>query len=330
MNFSSGRLVVALSLTSVVLCAPYAEAGTVSAGANDGTPTQLTELQFKPSVSMSVASTPADGIASAGWVVGSQNGGAVGVSATSSTSATSVALADSPTVEALEGSYPAPTGEGGQYIWADYSIANLHTNDIYIEFFAKMPSQYKGGCKFIKIFGVGSPRTNLSDTTIAADYTGVDYGAIRQIMFGDGSSLLNDGQNAINLDGTHPQLIGRSYGTATVGTPQMSDFPSTAWGTAWHHFRVHVKYNDGTTLKNEVPDGEYYLEIDGKVYVDATGLYNRNPVNGPISHIEFFGWAQKNPHPFQLWFANIRISTGGFMSQPLPDPPSEVSVRHPD
>jgi hypothetical protein len=326
MKFSSGGLMVTLSLASCVAWAPQAGADTGSAAANDGTPTMLTELQF-PSTLATTSASISDAIAATGWIIGSQRGGTVHLSATSSVSATSEALSDSANVEALEGAYPIPAGQGGQYMWADYSIKNLGTNDIYIEFLAKMPSEYKGGCKFIKIFGVGSSTTNLSDTTIPADYTGVDYGSLRQILFGDGSSRVSDGQNAIDLDGTNPNFIGRSYGTAVVQTPQMSDFPSSAWGTTWHHFRIHVKYNSGTTASNEVPDGEYYLEIDGKVYVNATGLFNRNPLNGPISYIEFFGWAQKNPHPFQLYFDDMRISTGGFMSQTLPDPPPNVSVN---
>jgi hypothetical protein len=98
----------------------------------------------------------------------------------------------------------------------------------------------------------------------------------------------------------------------------MSDFPSTAWGTGWHHFRMHIKFNSGTSSSNEVADGEYYLEIDGKVYVDATGFFNRNPQNGPIGYVGFFGWAQDDPQPFDVWYDNIVISTGGFASDPQP------------
>lgn len=327
MKFLPGSLVVTLLLAPLVLCAPRAKADDASAAASDGTPTLLTELQFSSTVPMTSAGISADQLGTDGWMVGSQRGGSVGVSATSPAAATSVSLSAGGNVAALEGSYPAPTGVGGQYVWASYSIAQLHTNDVYIEFLAKMPSEYKGGCKFLKVFGVGSPRTSLSDTTISTDYTGVDFGSIRQILFGDGTSPVSDGQNVIRLDGTNPSFAGRSYRTAEIDTPQMSAFPSSAWGTAWHHFRVHVKYNSGTTAANEVADGEYYLEIDGKVYVNATGLFNRNPVDGPISYIEFFGWAQKNPHPFELYFDDIRISTGGFMSQALPDPPPNVSVN---
>jgi hypothetical protein len=196
-------------------------------------------------------------------------------------------------VNALEGSYPLP-GAGGQFILANYNISSLQTEDIYIEFWAKMPGA-KGGCKFLKIFGNRPTSNNFANMTFFTNYNGGDYGSIYQVIFGDGSILPNDGQHGINLDGSKPQGIGRSYGTANVLTPQMSAFTSGDWGTDWHHFRVHVKFNSGTTSQNEVADGEIYLEIDGKVYVDATGLYNRNPANGPIHTVELFGWAQQDP-----------------------------------
>lgn len=320
-------LIAGLSIVSIVVSAPRVLAATASAADADGTPQLLTELQFtsatamtKPGVAASINSVV---MMPAGWTVGAKVGGSIGVQPTSSPEATAS------TVDALVGTYPDPPS-GGQYMWADYSVAALKTEDIYIEFWAKMPSQYKGGCKFLKIFGerttIAGAESN-ANTTIFTDYTGVDYGAVRQIGFGDGTTIRNDSENVIDLNGTNPKMIGRSYGTAVVKTPQMSDFPSSAWGTGWHHFRVHIRFNTGTTSQNEIPDGEYYLEIDGKVYVDATGLFNRNPVNGPINYVEFFGWAQKDPHPFQLWYDDIRISMGGFMSTPLPNPPSNIGVR---
>ncbi len=228
-------------------------------------------------------------------------------------------------MDALAGAYPQPAPNGGEYIWAQYNVASLNTKDIYIEFWAQMPG-LKEGCKFVKIFGQNLTQGSYADTTIATDYTGVDYGAIRQVSFGDGTTLANDSQNVINLNGSNPQWIGRSYGTAVVKTPQMSNFSSSDWGTGWHHFRIHVKFNDGTTAQNEVPNGEYYLEVDGTVYVDATGLYNRNPANGPMNYIGFFGWAQSDTGSFQLLYDDIRISTGGFTMQALPNPPTDVSA----
>jgi len=329
MKLLRGGLMAGLSLASLVNVSPGALAATVSAGDADGTPQLLTELQFNSATQIltstaatstttkTLVSIPSPSIDNPGWVIGAQNGGSIGVQATSGP-------AGSP-VYALEGSYPLP-GAGGEYLWADYSVANLNTEDVYIEFWAKMPGA-TGGCKFLKIFGDSTSSSGHARATFGTDYTGADSGGILQVTFGDGTELNNDGENVIKLNGSDPQFIGRSYGTAVVNTPQMTGFSSADWGTGWHHFLVHVKFNSGTTAQNEVPNGEFFLEIDGKVYLDATGLYNRNPANGPINYIELFGWAQKDPEPFEVWFDDVRISTGGFASQPLPTPPSGVVVK---
>lgn len=329
MKLLRAALLMGISLASLVIVSPDVLGATVSAGDPDGTPQLLTELQFNSATQMAIStaatsttpktlvSVPQSSIDNPGWVVGAQNGGSIGVQATQGPAGTSV--------YALEGSYPLP-GAGGQYLWADYSVASLNTEDIYIEFWAKM-SGTPGGCKFLKIFGDSTPSTGHARATFGTDYTGVDSGAILQVMFGDGTNLKNDGENVIKLNGTDPRFIGRSYGTAVVNTPQMAGFSSADWGAGWHHFLVHAKFNSGTTAQNEVPNGEFFLEIDGKVYVDATGLYNRNPANGPINYIELFGWAQNDPKPFQIWFDDVRISTGGFVSQALPNPPTGLGVE---
>lgn len=331
MKLLRGGLIAGVSLASLVIFSPCSLGATASAGAADGTPHLLTDLRFnsttpvvstikqtstttKTSTSLSTAQ-----ISAPGWAIGATNGGSVGVQATVGPAGT--------TVDALEGLYPGPPS-GGQYVWANYDVSALKTEDVYIEFWAKMPG-VKEGCKFVKVFGDrsaynGSP--SYANTTIGTDFSG-DFGSIQGMGFGDGTNLVNDVQNSIKLNGMYPQSIGRSYGEATVRTPQMSDFSSADWGTGWHHFRIHIKFNSGTTSQNAVPNGEVYLEIDGKVYIDATGLYNRNPADGPINRIGFFGWAQTEPQPFQLWYYDIRISTGGFISQPLPDPPTNVGVK---
>ena len=104
MNLLRGGLLAGLSLASVVLgSTPVLAATTPSAGAPDGTPQLLTELQFNSAAS-SVPNVP-------GWTFGAQNGGAISVVATPGPTGA--------TVDALEGSYPDPAPLGGQYIWAD-------------------------------------------------------------------------------------------------------------------------------------------------------------------------------------------------------------------
>jgi hypothetical protein len=316
MKFLRGGLMVGLSLASLVVLSPHARAATSAADA-DGPPVLLTEFKTASTEPMAITSAAVSTELSApGWSFFTGGGGSLGVQATS-------APDGSGTVYALEGSYPTPATSGGNYVGMNYDISASNTEDVYIEFWAKMPG-VKEGCKFLKIFGNRTNATGYANTTIYTDYTGAEYGAIRQIGFGDGTSTVNDSQRVISLSGVGSN-IGRSAGTAVVLTPQDTAFSD--WGTGWHHFLIHVKFNSGTTSQNEVANGEYYISIDGKVYVDATGLFNRNPVNGPINHIEFFGWAQTEPQPFQLWYYDIRISTGGFMSTPLPDPPAHPAVN---
>jgi hypothetical protein len=235
-----------------------------------------------------------------GWLFGAQLGGAVSVS-------TDTGNNYAGSFGSLKGSYPVATGD--VYVWGVYDISILATRDVYIDCWAKMPAA-KQGLKFIKIFGADTG--GVANTTFGLDYTGGDQGSMYQVSFGDGSSTYNDTQNAINFDSTSPEWVGRSYGTATVLTPQHQRWASANWGSGWHHFRVRAKFNSGTTAANEVADGAYYVEIDGVVYVDAQGVFNRHYSNGPIDRVELFGWAQNGNAPFEVWYDNVKITTGGF------------------
>jgi hypothetical protein len=250
-----------------------------------------------------------------GWIFGAQDGGTVSVSTDASKNLNGSA-------GSLKGTYPTPVGS--VYAWGTYSVASLNTYELYIEFWAKMPAA-KEGLKFLKVFGGDS--SGYANTTFALDYTGADYGSMYQVSFGDGSTAYNDTANVINFDGSYPQWIGRSFGTARVQTPMGRSFRSTDWGTAWHKFRIRVKYNSGTTSANQIADGAYYVEIDGNVYVNATGLYNRHYSNKPIDRVELFGWTQSGTRPFEIWYDDVRISSGGFASSgPEPMPPTDVSA----
>lgn len=310
MNLFRIKPTAALLAALVLGVSPYALAQT-SAEASDGPIASLTYLE----VGSSTLSSPP-----AGWTFGSQEGGA------DTLAQTPVPAATTGTTTSLKGSYPVAPISGGQYIWANYSVASLNTEDVYIEFWAMMPGAM-GGCKFLKIFGQRPTSTNYADMTMPTDYTGADPGGILGMYFGDGTSITNDSQNVLYFDGSELQWIGQSYGLAVLQTPQMAHFTSGSWGASWHHFRIHVKFNSGTTAQNQTNDGEIYVEIDGKVYVNATGLYNRNPANAPIDYIQFFGWAQNDGSAFSVYYDDIRVTTGGFEATQLPEPPGNVVVQ---
>lgn len=244
------------------------------------------------------------------WIIGAQNGGSVLISRDTAKNYAGSA-------GSLRGIYPA-SGSGEVYVWAAYNLSALATRDLYIEFDAKMPNA-KQGLKFVKIFGgqSGSPAPDFANTSFFLDNTG----SMVYVAFGDGSVTANDTANGVWFAGINDSEqayhgIGRSEGLATVLTPQNAIWPGSNWGTGWHHFKLHVKFNSGTTALNEINDGELYVEIDGVVYVKATGLFNRHYTNAPIERIEFFGWAQDGTSPFDLWYDNIRITTGGFYTIP--------------
>jgi len=248
-------------------------------------------------------------------VLGSQSGGSVSISTDTSQNYNNSA-------GSVRGNYPTPTG--GSYGWAVYYFSGQNINEVLIEFDAKMPNA-KQGLKFLKIFGGASSNTNYNNTTFSLDYAASPKGGINQIGFGDGVNTANDSQNVINLNGSYPEWIGRSYGNAIVNTPQGDGFPVSLWGTGWHNFKFYVKYNSGTTPSNEVADGAFYLEVDGKIYAHATGLFNRHYSNMPIDRIELFGWAQGGGSAFDIWYDNVKITTGtGIPQLVMPNSPTQL------
>lgn len=238
------------------------------------------------------------------WATGAQSGASIGVS-------TDTSKTYDGSNGSLKATYPASDDEGTVYAWSVIDASEFATRELYIEFWAKMPG-VKHGLKFLKIFGETGPSGEAANTTFGLDYTGVDMGSLYQVSFGDGTTAYNDTQNVINLDGSYPDWIGRSYGTASVSTPQNSAWASSNWGTDWHHFRFHVKFNSGTSAATEVADGEYYVEIDGVTYVDATGLLNRHYSNGPIERVELLGYSRGAAAPFEIWYDNVVVTTDGF------------------
>jgi hypothetical protein len=230
----------------------------------------------------------------------------------STTISTNAALNLNGSAGSFKGSFPAAEGV---HVYGGYYLPEP-TSDIYLDFWAKIPGAKKG-CKFIKIFGRnpndhGEGASNYANTTFAVERSNAD---ITQVSFGDGSGTQNDTAQVINLDGTNKSFAGRSYpGTALISTPQNRKWSGASdWGTSWHHFRMRAKFNDGTTALNEVANGAYYLEIDGVVYVNATGLFNRHYTNQPIERIVICDYADSNV-AFEVWYDDFRITTGGFAS----------------
>jgi len=217
--------------------------------------------------------------------------------------------------KSLRANYPLPTG--GVYAWGILNIAAEQTRDLWVRFRARLPSSAPQGLKFFKVFG-GS-ESGYANTTFGLDYTGVERGCMYNVSFGDGTFTENDTANILLFDGSQPELVGRAFGKPgySAVTPQKSFWSADEWGTQWHLFELHVKFNSGTSAETEVNDGEIFVRIDGKVYADAKGLFNRHPRNGPIERVEILGWAQSGTAPFEIWYDNVEIAVGGFGDSPV-------------
>lgn len=206
---------------------------------------------------------------------------------------------------ALKMTYPPTTGGDGGLLTFGPPPG---TSQIFISFKAKF-STTPHALKFCKAHGVDAGGDNRANCTFGLS----GGGAMTQVSFGDGTSIGNDTQNVINLNGSSKESVGRSFSLgAVVLTPQNAPWNQADWGTTWHTFRLMVKFNSGTTALNEVPDGKFYVEIDGIIYVDAYGLFNRHYSNGPINYISFGDAAQDNDYGFSIHYDDVRFSLEGW------------------
>ena len=207
-----------------------------------------------------------------------------------------------------KGVYAAGSSDTAVYTTVYRQPVTNHA-ELYIEFDARM-SLNNHGVKFIK--PVSKSGTGYANFTFGLDYTNVDNGSLSFISYGDGTTITNDTQNFIDLRSpTGGALIGRAP-SPKVNCP-VGPFASTDWSTAWHHFRIYFKYNEGTTAGNEVANGAFYLEIDGVLYADVGGIFNRHYSNTrAFDGIGLFGVTQNNPLGFTLEYDNVTVSTGGF------------------
>jgi hypothetical protein len=179
----------------------------------------------------------------------------------------------------------------------------LNQTEVFFEFDArKTPG---GGSKFVKVHGLHDGASNSANCTFNNDYE--EPGLFRRVIFGDGTTTDNDAQNFVDFanGGT---TNGRNSDTAILNCPNgVWTWPDENW----HNFKLHVKFNTGTTALNEVPDGEFHVYIDGQLYCSATNLYNRHYSNRPIEYCEFLSRAQ-NTTAFNLGMRKIKVSLDGW------------------
>jgi len=203
--------------------------------------------------------------------------------------------------------------EGDNYIYGGCDLGLDGVRQLYIQCYARM-ADVKHGLKFIKLFGLKPESTNYANATFAFDYTGIEFGCMYAVSFGDGTTEENDTQNVLFFDGTNPEYIGRSFGTAVLSTPQNAIWSADNWGTTKHKFQIMFRHNTGTTAEDELPNGAFEVRIDDVLYAKAENIFTRHPTNGYFQSVGLFGATQNNPEAFTFdIFEGLTISTDGWV-----------------
>lgn len=212
--------------------------------------------------------------------------------------------------------YPSHIGVGNVY--NELRIPCGGATDVYIQFDARFPQAARNNPKLCKYHGIESPTENYTNITIQPTNAGTFR--MYRVLFGDGTMFnkdpvsgtpeANDNSTAFNFLNDEPWLFGRNEGVATVVQHSLTDFIWT--DTNWHTFKIHVKLNSGTTALNEVNDGEFYVEIDGQVYLHVTDCYNKHYSNNGFEKISLGDWSE-NFGAYALDFRNVKGSLGGWL-----------------
>ncbi|MDC8456880.1 hypothetical protein [Marinobacter sp. DS40M6] len=206
--------------------------------------------------------------------------------------------------------YPITAGNSGNHVNISVPVP-YGIYELYIRGIFRMPGNM-GGCKFVKPQGIDNDPAGYANTTFG---TQNNTGLMAAVTYGDGTTTGNDVAQTIEFDGP-PHSLGRNT-EATILTPQNAAFGGAAgWGSDWHFMEFYILYNSGTTAQNETPNGKYLVRIDGDVYVDASGLFNRHYNNGPIDKVVMFNAAQNDNNPFTVDCKFFALSTGGFAPWP--------------
>lgn len=190
--------------------------------------------------------------------------------------------------------------------------------EVYIRFYAKVDcgsGACYGGSKFLKFFGANDSSGGYANSTLAINY---DFATLKEVSYGNGSSLQNDTGTAVFLYGG-----GWDSGVQTptaLGEINFSD-------KQWHCYEMYMKYSTGSNL-----DGAYKLWKDGKLWFEAQNLKNRNTANlRRFASIQLAGYSSQPQwrSPYILRYDEIVISDQyiGPLSSTIIKAPANLTIK---
>lgn len=176
--------------------------------------------------------------------------------------------------------------------WFGVNVGKFNRNAIFVRFYFRVDDP-SGGSKFLKLFGKKDEPVGCANTTLMINYFHSD---LYEISYGNGSGTANDTQTVIRYAGAHSD--------SDVQVP-VAEGPFDPRDGQWHCYEFYMKYNDDN-LRN----GEYKVWIDGKLYVHATNVKNRNIKNSnEFASVQLANYCNNNwAHTWHLWYDNVVIA----------------------
>lgn len=208
--------------------------------------------------------------------------------------------------------WPAsPLGPSAGSNWINFNFPP-NTRKIGFTFWTKMPDPGIA-LKFCKLFGIKHPAPEgrgYANSTFQMSGGGTMF----SVSYGDGSELDNDAGQVVLFDGDSSNT-GRSR--FLPGFQMLAPMSGVNNGTfnfadgLPHFMEIVYAQNSGTSIENEVNDGEIFVRIDGNVHVDAKGLFNKYALNDFLEYISLGNYAQGNPTDAYVYFKDPKAYLGG-------------------
>lgn len=161
------------------------------------------------------------------------------------------------------------------------NVATESLSEGHISFAFKVDPAINGGCKFLKIFGKNNG--GYANFTLALNYS---TGTIYEVSYGLGTTIENDTQAVVRLDGVHtdPSVI---VNTSTA--------PFDPADNTWRTLEFYFKYNT-TGLR----DGAFKVWVDDVLQLDASNIKNSHDSN--VKEVENVGLADYSDSNAATWY----------------------------
>jgi len=211
---------------------------------------------------------------------------------------------------ALRLTYATKGTSGNQ---ATLNVEQYKTQELWLEFDARIEGSMNGGMKFVKIFGSKNTHSQNNNTL------GMDYysNSMKEL------SYYGDTICSARYNGTP------GYKASCVSTPVKTTDSIDLRGNVWRRVKIHfVRATPGTNT------GSARIWVDGVEKVYIKNINNNSPIESAtssIAYITFGDYTHSNTSTWHFWVDNLSVSTrdGEGTIPPPSTPPTNEPLQPP-